>query len=239
MQQASHVRGDPSGLIFVLLSTGHEHPDACRALSGSTWTCLSGRCALWLVVLPLPRNGHPHHIARTRAVRLHPQSYPCARREWRGQPYRTPDHGTYFLCDPKRHRTSKPGRRGVGCLVMTGTTGRTSCGTPERLRPSFPLHRYATARSAAQTILHLPQWSRASVHQALGVRGYSGHMGTGAACRHAAALSTFVLTEFRLACTTSVSYTLHLSHHCEAVVGDSFTFVEETWHRDFDIDLAG
>ena len=30
-------------LSLVLHSTGHEHPDACKALSGCTWTCLGGR----------------------------------------------------------------------------------------------------------------------------------------------------------------------------------------------------
>ena len=46
------------------------------------------------VWLPLQRNGPqpPTLHARTRAV-LHSQSYPCARREWLGQPCRTPDHG--------------------------------------------------------------------------------------------------------------------------------------------------
>ena len=33
-----------------------------------------------------------------------------------------------------------PGRRSRGLLVVTGTTGRTSCGTPERLRPSSTFH---------------------------------------------------------------------------------------------------
>ena len=37
-----------------------------------------------------------------------------------------------------------------GLLVVTGTAGRTSCGTPERLRPSTHLQRHATAHSAAR-----------------------------------------------------------------------------------------
>ena len=44
-----------------------------------------------------------------------------ARREWLGQPCRTPDHGLppplrrqWGLWDPERHRTSKPGGRGAG-----------------------------------------------------------------------------------------------------------------------------
>ena len=44
----------------------------------------------------------------------------------------------------------------MGCLVVTGTTGRTSCGTPERLRPSIHYPLYATAYSAARSTSNLP-----------------------------------------------------------------------------------
>ena len=45
-----------------------------------------------------------------------------------------------------------------GLLVVTGTTGRTSCGTPERLRPSIRHPLNATAHSAARANHHVPQW---------------------------------------------------------------------------------
>ena len=47
----------------------------------------------------------------------------------------------------------QPGRRCVGCLVVTGTTGRTFCGTPERHRPSFHFPRNATACSALHLVV--------------------------------------------------------------------------------------
>ena len=42
----------------------------------------------------------------------------------------------------------------VGSNVVTGTTGRTSCGTRERLRPSFHPPRNATAYNTARSIFH-------------------------------------------------------------------------------------
>ena len=49
--------------------------------------------------------------------------------------------------DPERHRTSKPGRRGVGCLGVP-------IGTPPTFR-HFPL--YATTRGAARPTFHAPR----------------------------------------------------------------------------------
>ena len=70
------------------------------------------------------------------------------RREWLGQPCRTPDHGLpplrrqWGLWDPERHRTSKPGGRGAG-LAFGPTYGS------DPNHHHFPLH--ATAYCAART----------------------------------------------------------------------------------------
>ena len=136
---------------------------------------------------------HPHCTCVTqRAPNTGTSTY--ARKSWGGHPWviwhrKVPPSGLWLCGSASTWQwllRARKERRGL--LVVTGTTGRTSCGTPERLRPSIHHPLYATAHSAAQTIFHLPQWSRASIHQALGVLGYSGHMGTGAAARHAAAL---------------------------------------------------
>ena len=79
------------------------------------------------------------------------------------------EHALYVSTHSHTH---VPGGSGLGSHFARRSTGRASCGTPERLRLSFHLPRYATACSAAQTILHLPQRSRASIHQALGVRAW-------------------------------------------------------------------
>ena len=47
--------------------------------------------------------------------------------------------------------------------VVTGTTGRTSCGTPERFRYHLP--QQATAHRISRTIFHLPQRLRAMTRQ--------------------------------------------------------------------------
>ena len=167
---------------------------------------------------------HPHCTCVTqRAPNTGTSTY--ARKSWSGHPWviwhrKVPPSGLWLCGSASTWQwllRARKERRGLP--VVTGTTGRTSCGTPERLRPSIHHPLYATAHSAAQTIFHLPQWSRASIHQALGVLGYSGHMGTGAAARHAAALPTSGL-QVRLCRTICICH--------EAVVGDSSTVVEET-----------
>ena len=47
-----------------------------------------------------------------------------------------------------------------GLLVVTGTTGHTSSGTPERLRPSAHLQRNATVYNAARSTSNFPQLCR-------------------------------------------------------------------------------
>ena len=48
----------------------------------------------------------------------------------------------------------------MGCLVVTGTTGRTSCGTPERLRPSPTYNATATVYNAARSTSNFPKLCR-------------------------------------------------------------------------------
>ena len=50
----------------------------------------------------------PPTSSRTRLVLHAPltRTPTYARREWLGQPCRTPDHGTYFLWDPEQHQPS-------------------------------------------------------------------------------------------------------------------------------------
>ena len=57
-------------------------------------------------------------------------------------------------CFHSQAQPHTPGGSGLGSLVVTSTTGRTSCGTPERHRPSFHFPRNATACNAARPTLH-------------------------------------------------------------------------------------
>ena len=67
--------------------------------------------------------------------------------------------------------TRVPRGGGLGSHVVRRTTGRTSRGTPERLRPSYHLARNATAHCAVRTIIHLPRRLRAKTQQVAGMRG--------------------------------------------------------------------
>ena len=75
----------------------HQRGRRFRPLRGPVCGDMGGMPS-WF--LPLPCNSRPHYV-HVHGARYHLQSYPCARREWLGQPCRTPDHGTYFLWDPR------------------------------------------------------------------------------------------------------------------------------------------
>ena len=110
---------------------------------------------------------HPHCTCVTqRAPNTGTSTY--ARKSWGGHPWviwhrKVPPSGLWLCGSASTWQwllRARKERRGL--LVVTGTTGRTSCGTPERLRPSIhhPLH--ATAHSAARANHHGPHlcWQR-------------------------------------------------------------------------------
>ena len=84
------------------------------------------------------------HISHVHCARFHPQTYPHARREWLGQPCRTPDRGLppsseVGSRDPERHRTSCLEGEAWAALYRPSSTftqrHRMSCCTYQR-----PLH---------------------------------------------------------------------------------------------------
>ena len=87
-----------------------------------------------------------------------------ARKSWSGHPWviwhrKVPPSGLWLCGSASTWQwllRARKERRGL--LVVTGTTGRTSCGTPERLRPSIHYPLYATAHSAARANHHVPHW---------------------------------------------------------------------------------
>ena len=100
----------------------------------------------WTVLLFHLQLSTATHISHVHCARFHPQSYPCARREWLGQPCRTPDRGlppsseAMGSRDPERHRTSSPEGEAwaaLGCLLALH-------------RPSIT----STAYCAAHSIFH-------------------------------------------------------------------------------------
>ena len=64
--------------------------------------------------------------------------------------HRHPHHHAHALCSTlqSQEHPHTPGGSGLGSHVVTGTTGRTSCGTPERLPTFLPL--YATPPRATR-----------------------------------------------------------------------------------------
>ena len=148
-----------------------------RSCLGTSWT------VRWRSLASTPSatlHRHPHRYAHALCSTLQSQNrHPhTPGRSGLGSHVvrQTTDFSTSFdamvSVEPGAAPNLQPGRRGVGFLVETGTTGRTSCGTPEPHRPSYHLPRYATAHRAARTIFHNPRLLLASHARLMVVRAW-------------------------------------------------------------------